>query len=111
MLIIFMSLVSNPCAKDIYRILADDKKNNGDGVEFNQLKDKLIQKYEVREIAKLAGEMELVGVVSKGWVKDADGRKHMKYTPGCQTEWSALFANTLGYDPIALGIPADLANK
>jgi len=106
-----MSLVSKPCAQDIYRILADDKKKNGNGVDLDQIKEELAPRYHTREIATMLGEMELLGVADTGWAKGEDERYHRKYTISNKTEWSALFANTLGYDPIALGIPENLANK
>lgn len=106
-----MALVENPCAREIYRILADDKKNKDEGVDFGTIKTHLAPVYQASEIGKMLGEMEMMGVASKKWGKNADGRSCMKYEVSKETEWSALFARTLGYDPVALGIPEDLANK
>jgi hypothetical protein len=111
MLIIFMSLASNPCAKDIYRILADDKKNKGVGVELGQIEKQLLQRYPVAEINRRLGEMKIVGALGEHWARGTDGRWRTKYEIGKQTEWSALFAAVLGYDAEALGIPAYLADK
>jgi hypothetical protein len=112
MLIIFMSLISKPCAKDIYRILADDKKNKGMGVELGQIEEQLLPRYPVVEINRIFGEMKIVGILKeRGWATVAGEGRRMKYEIGDQSEWSALFASTLGYDAEELGIPAYLADK
>jgi hypothetical protein len=106
-----MALVENPCAREIYRILADDKLNKDEGVDFGTIKTHLAPVYQASEIGKMLGEMEMIGVASRKRDNDTGERSPTKYEVSKETEWSALFARTLGYDPIALGIPEDIANK
>jgi hypothetical protein len=98
-----MSLVCNECPRAIYTALANRYIEDKGGLNLQELCARLT-KYSETKIATSLGQMLIVGVV-----KDDSMRRDV-YRIGNQTEWSALFARELGYNPEELGIPAIVAN-
>lgn len=105
-----MSLVSKECPRAIYKLLADKYLEDEGGLSLPELSRILTPRFEKLELVKYLVDMGMVGIVKREWAS-SNGLRREVYKIGNQTEWSALFANVLGYDTTNLGIPAYLADK